>query len=92
MPPTGRRPLGYVEYAPDSCAWPTKRDPDLTLEIDLDLYEMLSRILDGFTPSREEQRGRLAQSADLQGASRDDRRGHAPADARRQQYFSISKD
>jgi serine/threonine protein kinase len=47
----------YVEYAPDSLRLSHRRHPDLSLEVDLDLYEMLSRILDGFTPSREEQRG-----------------------------------
>ncbi len=48
----------YVEYAPDSLRLP--RAPTTTrleLDIDLDLFETLIRILDGFTPSREELRG-----------------------------------
>jgi hypothetical protein len=47
----------YVEYAPDSLRLWHRNRPGLELEVGLDLYEMLSRILDGFTPSREELRG-----------------------------------
>lgn len=47
----------YVEYAPDVLELRHVREPSLSLEIDLDLYEMLTRVLEGFTPSREELRG-----------------------------------
>jgi hypothetical protein len=47
----------YVEYAPDSVLLQHKYQPALALEIDLDLYETLIRVLAGFTPSREELRG-----------------------------------
>ena len=47
----------YVEYAPDSLRLRHVERPELQLDVDLDLYETLTRILDGFTPSREELRG-----------------------------------
>ncbi len=47
----------YVEYAPDSLRLRHRHKPGLELELDLDLYETLMRILDGYTPSREELRG-----------------------------------
>jgi serine/threonine protein kinase len=47
----------YVEYAPDTLRLRHLDRVGLELEVDLDLYETLSRILDGFTPSREELRG-----------------------------------
>jgi hypothetical protein len=47
----------YVEYAPDSVRLQHKRHAALVLDIDLDLFETLSRVLAGFTPSREELRG-----------------------------------
>jgi serine/threonine protein kinase len=47
----------YVEYAPDALRLRHVDRVELELEVDLDLYETLSRILDGFTPSREELRG-----------------------------------
>jgi serine/threonine protein kinase len=82
----------YVEYAPDSLLLRHRQRPGLTLEVDLDLYETLIRILDGFTPSREEMRGawlnlrifkeHLATfGADSLLLTRDDRR-----------YFKISRE
>jgi hypothetical protein len=47
----------YVEYAPDSLVFRHAEDESVALEIDLDLFEMLIRVLEGFTPSREELRG-----------------------------------
>lgn len=47
----------YVEYAPDSLVFRHADDEAVALEIDLDLFEMLIRVLEGFTPSREELRG-----------------------------------
>ena len=47
----------YVEYAPDSLLFRHSVDEAVALEIDLDLFEMLTRVLEGFTPSREELRG-----------------------------------
>jgi hypothetical protein len=47
----------YVEYAPDSLVFRHVDDESVALEIDLDLFEMLIRVLEGFTPSREELRG-----------------------------------
>lgn len=47
----------YVEYASDSLVFRHARDESVALEIDLDLFEMLTRVLEGFTPSREELRG-----------------------------------
>ena len=40
-----------------ACCLKHKEQPALGLEIDLDLYETLIRVLAGFTPSREELRG-----------------------------------
>jgi hypothetical protein len=47
----------YVEYAPDSLRLQHKTYRSLALDIDLDLFETLVRVLAGFTPSREELRG-----------------------------------
>jgi hypothetical protein len=47
----------YVEYSPDTLMFRHVRSETVCLEIDLDLYEMLIRVLEGFTPSREELRG-----------------------------------
>jgi serine/threonine protein kinase len=47
----------YVEYAPDTLRLRHIEREELQLDVDLDLYETLTRILDGFTPSREELRG-----------------------------------
>lgn len=47
----------YVEYAPDTLVLRHIDNRGLSLEIDLDLFETLARIRDGFTPSREELRG-----------------------------------
>ena len=47
----------YVEYAPDELSLRHVDDSTLALAIDLDLFEMLARTLEGFTPSREELRG-----------------------------------
>ena len=47
----------YVEYEPDSLRLQHRGESSLRLDIDLDLFETLSRILNGFTPSREELRG-----------------------------------
>ena len=58
LEPTDRSAAArYVEYAPDSLQLRHRHRSGLALEVDLDLYEMLIRILDGFTPSREELRG-----------------------------------
>ena len=60
----------YVEYAPDSLDLRhTHAIGRSSLEIDLDLFETLTRILDGFTPSREELRGAWL-NLDLQGPAR----------------------
>lgn len=47
----------FVEYQPDVLRLRHKELPELVLDVDLDLFETLSRILGGFTPSREERRG-----------------------------------
>jgi hypothetical protein len=47
----------YVEYAPDSLRLRHRHHSDVWLDIDLDLFEALMRIRDGFTPSREDLRG-----------------------------------
>jgi hypothetical protein len=47
----------YLEYAPDRLRLYHREHSDLFLDIELDLYEMLSRVRSGFTPSREELRG-----------------------------------
>jgi serine/threonine protein kinase len=47
----------FVEYAPDTLLLRHLTRTDVGLELDLDLYESLQRILAGFTPSREELRG-----------------------------------
>jgi serine/threonine protein kinase len=47
----------YVEYQPDLLVLRHKVRDDIRLEVDVDLYESLTRIADGFTPSREELRG-----------------------------------
>ena len=47
----------YMEYAPDTLLLRFEGDQSIALELDLDLYETLGRILDGFVPSREELRG-----------------------------------
>jgi serine/threonine protein kinase len=47
----------YVEYEPDSIRLIHRQHDDLFLDLDLDLFETLMRILDGYTPSREELRG-----------------------------------
>jgi serine/threonine protein kinase len=47
----------YVEYAPDTLRLAYREHPALALDIDVDLFETLTRVLAGFTPSREELRG-----------------------------------
>jgi serine/threonine protein kinase len=47
----------YVEYRPDTQILSFDGSSSIALEIDLDLYETLGRISDGFVPSREELRG-----------------------------------
>lgn len=47
----------YVEYAPDTLRLVHHEHPTLALDIDIDLFETLTRVLEGFTPSREELRG-----------------------------------
>jgi serine/threonine protein kinase len=47
----------YVEYSPDSLRLRHRHHSDVWLDIDLDLFEALMRIRDGFTPSREDLRG-----------------------------------
>lgn len=48
---------GYVEYRPDRIRLSHIERREVHLDIDLDLFETLMRILDGFTPSRAELRG-----------------------------------
>ncbi len=47
----------FVEYRPDSLRLRHLQHKDVWLDIDLDLYETLMRISEGFTPSREDLRG-----------------------------------
>jgi serine/threonine protein kinase len=47
----------YVEYVPDILRLVHRRHSSIALDVDLDLYEMLMRIRNGFTPSKEERRG-----------------------------------
>jgi hypothetical protein len=47
----------YVEYAPDTLRLAHREHPAFALDIDVDLFETLTRVLAGFTPSREELRG-----------------------------------
>lgn len=57
LSPLDRADAGrYVEYEPDSLRLAHIEHEYVTLDIDLDLFETLMRILDGHTPSREELR------------------------------------
>ena len=47
----------HLEYAPDTLRLEWSDDRSIHLDVDLDLFETLMRIRDGFTPSREELRG-----------------------------------
>ncbi|MDO9410097.1 NERD domain-containing protein kinase family protein [Patulibacter sp.] len=52
-----RESAGFVEYAPDTLLLHYTEHPSAVLEIDLDLFETLGRINDGFVPSRAEMQG-----------------------------------
>jgi hypothetical protein len=47
----------HVEYAPAGLRFASISDPDLALDIDLDVFEALTRMRSGFVPSREDLRG-----------------------------------
>jgi hypothetical protein len=47
----------FIEYAPEVVSYSSLEDPNLVLDLDLDVYEALMRMRDGFTPSREDLRG-----------------------------------
>jgi serine/threonine protein kinase len=47
----------HVEYAPAALRFASIADRDLALEVDLDVFEALTRMRAGFVPSREDLRG-----------------------------------
>ena len=46
-----------VEYRPEILRFSSRVDPTLVLDVDLDVFEALMRMHQGFTPSREDLRG-----------------------------------